>query len=246
MAGDLAVFDLDGTRGKIVDTGPDLVDTTNVVLFRAGPSDRPAGDDPATTSGLGARAMNRGRALGEPGNQPPRRTRWTAHPRGTMSSRLRGPHRAAEPAVSWENASPASDRPLEAAGRRRSCGLHQQEGEPSPASSSTGSSVSSTAFAALSGGDTYGVSKGPTRATSSTPSFDAGGASHRTVFVGDSRIDRETARAANVPIVAVTYGYSDVPVGTLSPDRLLGPGEDVAAAVLDLLASRPMVALTMR
>jgi phosphoglycolate phosphatase len=35
----------------------------------------------------------------------------------------------------------------------------------------------------------------------------AGAARHETVFIGDSRVDVRTARAAGVPIVAVTWGF---------------------------------------
>ena len=44
----------------------------------------------------------------------------------------------------------------------------------------------------------------------------------RAVFVGDSSIDVATARNANVPVWAVTYGYNmDEPIADSRPDRLL-------------------------
>ena len=46
----------------------------------------------------------------------------------------------------------------------------------------------------------------------------AGGELHRAVMVGDSRTDVRTARAANVPVIAVDFGYSKVSVATLHPD----------------------------
>lgn len=66
----------------------------------------------------------------------------------------------------------------------------------------------------------------------------AGGDRDFAVMVGDSRIDIETARAANVPVIAVDFGYSDRPVREFGPDlvisryaelwtcvtRLMGPG----------------------
>ena len=46
------------------------------------------------------------------------------------------------------------------------------------------------------------------------------------LMVGDSITDIRTARAANVPVVAVDFGYSDVPVATLGADRVIsGFGE---------------------
>jgi phosphoglycolate phosphatase len=35
----------------------------------------------------------------------------------------------------------------------------------------------------------------------------AGAANHETVFIGDSRVDVRTARAAGIPVVAVTWGF---------------------------------------
>jgi len=55
-----------------------------------------------------------------------------------------------------------------------------------------------------------------------------GVAAKDTVMVGDSRVDVEAARAAGIPVIAVSYGYSAVPVRQLSPD-----------AVIDSLAELP-------
>ena len=54
-------------------------------------------------------------------------------------------------------------------------------------------------------------------------------------MVGDSITDIRTARAANVPIVAVDFGYSDVPVASLRPDRVISSFADLPA-VIDGLA----------
>lgn len=50
---------------------------------------------------------------------------------------------------------------------------------------------------------------------------DLDGAADAAVFVGDSNTDITTAKAANVPIIAVTFGYSDVPIETLGADQLI-------------------------
>ena len=42
-------------------------------------------------------------------------------------------------------------------------------------------------------------------------------------MVGDSVTDIRTARAANVPVIAVDFGYTDVPIATLLP----GPGHQL-------------------
>jgi len=66
----------------------------------------------------------------------------------------------------------------------------------------------------------------------------AGGDIERAVMVGDSGTDIATARAAGIPVVAVDFGYSDVPVGKLAPDRLISHYDQLAAAVLDLARQR--------
>jgi phosphoglycolate phosphatase len=40
-------------------------------------------------------------------------------------------------------------------------------------------------------------------------------------MVGDSMTDVRTARAANVPVIAVDFGYSEVAPETLNADRLV-------------------------
>jgi phosphoglycolate phosphatase len=40
-------------------------------------------------------------------------------------------------------------------------------------------------------------------------------------MIGDSETDIRTAKAAGVPIVAVDFGYTEVPVVALQPDRVI-------------------------
>ncbi len=61
----------------------------------------------------------------------------------------------------------------------------------------------------------------------------AGGAPKHAVMVGDSETDIQTARAAGVPVVAVTFGYNPVPVASFGPDRLI----DHFDALWDAVAS---------
>jgi phosphoglycolate phosphatase len=49
----------------------------------------------------------------------------------------------------------------------------------------------------------------------------AGGIPADSAFVGDSITDVRAARAANVPIVLVSFGFSDVPPASLEADRLI-------------------------
>jgi phosphoglycolate phosphatase len=57
----------------------------------------------------------------------------------------------------------------------------------------------------------------------------AGG--RRAIFVGDSRTDAETARAARVPLVLVAFGYSTEPVDALGADHVIGHFPDLIPAV---------------
>ena len=53
-------------------------------------------------------------------------------------------------------------------------------------------------------------------------------------MVGDSATDVATARAAEVPVVAVDFGYSDPPVAHFGPDRLISHFDELPAAVFAL------------
>ena len=56
----------------------------------------------------------------------------------------------------------------------------------------------------------------------------AGGQPGTTVFVGDSITDTRTAIAAGIPVIAVSFGFSDRPVGELGADIVI---DDYAALV---------------
>ena len=49
----------------------------------------------------------------------------------------------------------------------------------------------------------------------------AGGDKTRAIMIGDSITDIATARAASVPVIAVDFGYSDIPIAQLKPDRVV-------------------------
>jgi phosphoglycolate phosphatase len=57
-------------------------------------------------------------------------------------------------------------------------------------------------------------------------------------MVGDSINDIDVARAAKVPVIAVAFGYTEVPVAQLGPDRIIDTYGKLAAAVFDLAAVR--------
>lgn len=63
----------------------------------------------------------------------------------------------------------------------------------------------------------------------------AGGALGRSILVGDTATDRETARAAGVPCALVTFGPEGHGIARLAPDALLDHYADLPALALRLL-----------
>lgn len=74
-------------------------------------------------------------------------------------------------------------------------------------------------FAAIAGPDTYGVAKPhPGHLTRTLPALAR--ADHPAVVVGDSGVDVSAARAAGLPIIAVSWGYARVPAAELMADAV--------------------------
>ena len=88
-------------------------------------------------------------------------------------------------------------------------------------------------FAAVGGGDSFGVKKPDPRHLVQTIDA-AGGDPSNAVMVGDSETDIATAKAAKVPVVAVDFGYTTVPVSEFGPDRIISHFDDLDAAVAEL------------
>jgi phosphoglycolate phosphatase len=89
-------------------------------------------------------------------------------------------------------------------------------------------------FAFVCGQDTFGVGKPNAKPLLETIAA-SGGAKERAIMVGDSGADIKTARAANVPVVAVDFGYSDVPIKELGPDRVISHFDQLMQACDTLL-----------
>ena len=64
----------------------------------------------------------------------------------------------------------------------------------------------------------------------------AGGVPDRTLYVGDSPIDLATARAAKLPIVGVSFGYSDKPLNPADFDGFIQHYAELPALAGRLLA----------
>jgi phosphoglycolate phosphatase len=90
-------------------------------------------------------------------------------------------------------------------------------------------------FAAVAGRDTFAVFKPAPGHLIGTIAM-AGGQAERAVMVGDSEVDIATAAAANVPSIAVTFGYTPRPVAEFGPDALIDHYREFPAALKRVLA----------
>jgi len=85
-------------------------------------------------------------------------------------------------------------------------------------------------FAFVCGQDTFGVKK-PDPAVLRLTIERAGGAIADAVMIGDSATDIDTARAASIPVIAVDFGYTEIPVAKLNPDLVISHFDALPAAV---------------
>lgn len=216
----ILVFDLDGT---LVDTAPDLVATLNIILARDGFEPVPY-DEARTMIGGGARAMLE-RAL---------QTRHAEVPAAELD-------RMFEAFIAHYAAHIADDsrpfRGLEAA-------LDRLAGDGFIFAVCTNKlewlslrlldALDLTRrFAFVCGQDTFGVKK-PDPSVLTRTIERAGGDIADAVMVGDSATDIETARAAGIPVIAVDFGYTEIPVDRLNPDRIISGFEALPAAIAEL------------
>lgn len=92
-------------------------------------------------------------------------------------------------------------------------------------------------FSAITGRDTFTVCK-PDPAHLLGAIRLAQGDPLRSIMVGDSTTDYNTAKAAGVPIIGVTFGYTDVPMADLDCDAVISHYDDFLAAMDGISASR--------
>ena len=64
-----------------------------------------------------------------------------------------------------------------------------------------------------------------------------GGSTDRALMVGDAATDAGAARAAGVPLILVSFGYSEIPAADLAPDVLIDHFDDLPAAAARLLGA---------
>jgi phosphoglycolate phosphatase len=90
-------------------------------------------------------------------------------------------------------------------------------------------------FDAIVGGDTFAVAK-PQAEPVLGAIERAGGQKSGSVMIGDSVTDINAARAAGIPVVAVDFGYTQIPVSELGPDRVISHFDELHEAIAALKA----------
>jgi phosphoglycolate phosphatase len=217
----LIVFDLDGT---LVDTAPDLVASLNHTIAQRGLDPLTFGDLTHIV-GHGARAMiERAFRLREvdlsEDELPGMLDRFIVHYRSGMPGQSRP----------YPGLIAALDR-LRAEGFRLAVCTNKMESLARPLIESL---EMTGYFSAIAGGDTFAVRKPDAEHLIGTIRR-AGGDKARTVMVGDSLNDFKVAANAGVPSLAVPFGYSDVPVETLAPTRIIGHFDELTPELVTRL-----------
>ncbi len=214
------VFDLDGT---LVDTAPDLIDTLNFTLTEHGLPAVPY-DEARPMIGGGARGLIERALAAEARDCTP------ADVDRLYASFVThyGEH-IADRSCLFPDVEAALDR-LAAAGHRLAVCTNKLERLSKLLLQKLNLAGR---FATICGQDTFGVQKPDPQVFRATVTR-AGGNPKRAIMVGDSITDIRTARAANVPVVAVDFGYTDVPIANLNPDRVISSFVELPAAILHL------------
>jgi phosphoglycolate phosphatase len=215
------VFDLDGT---LADTAPDLMGALNFVLQREGVAPLPVAAA-RRLLGAGGRALIQ-RGFAESGRQIDAATLerlfvdFLAHYNAHI----------ADGTTLFPGVVACLDRCL-AVGWRLAVCTNKMEHSTKLLLGKLGV-LDRFAFAC--GQDTFGVGKPDPKPFVETVRA-AGGALETAVMVGDSKTDVATARAAGAPVICVDFGYTDVPVTELGPDRVVSHFDAVFGAAAELL-----------
>jgi phosphoglycolate phosphatase len=224
FSGATIVFDLDGT---LVETAPDLVGTLNVLLAREGVATLPL-EKARTLIGQGAKALL---ARGfEVAGEPLPEDRLERLFQDFLVYYL---DHIADLSRPFEGVISALDT-LEAGGARLAVCTNKR----------TDLSLAllenldlAHRFAAIVGGDAAPAQKPDARHLTTTIAR-AGGDPARAVMIGDSISDAKAARNAGVPLVLVSFGYTDTPARDLDPDILIDHFDALPAACARLLRPR--------
>ncbi len=214
----LVIFDLDGT---LLDTAPDLMDSLNHTIDALG-LEPVAYEDMTYLVGSGARAMIE-RALDLQKHQPAN---------GEMDmlfNRFLDHYSAMMPGSSAPYPGlPEAMRRLEEAGMELAVCTNKTE---ALATRLLGLLDLSDYFAAITGGDSFSVRK-PHRGHIEGTIDRAQGDRTAAVMIGDSVNDIAAARNAEIPSIAVSFGYSDTAVEELSPNHIIHHYDELTADLI--------------
>ena len=215
------VFDLDGT---LIDTAPDLIETLNVILKNERLPAVPYEDARLMIGGGARKMLELGlKADGRPTNGPEMERLFKdfiAYYAEHVADRSR-PFPGLEGALDT----------LAAKGCKFAVCTNKME----HLSLLLLDALKMTSrFEFICGQDTFGTMKPDPEVLRRTIQK-AGGDISRAVMVGDSATDINTAKAANVPVVAVDFGYTEIPVSKLGPDRIISHFSALPQAVLELM-----------
>jgi phosphoglycolate phosphatase len=220
----LVIFDLDGT---LVDTAPDLIDSLNHTIEAVG-MQPVTFDDVTYLVGQGVKVMItrafelRRTALDE-ATFTTLFDRFMAHYAAHMPGKSR-PYPGAETCLSN----------LAAAGFGLAVCTNKAEELARPLIDRLGLT---DRFPTITGGNTFAVRK-PDAGHIFGTIEKAGASKNATVMVGDSINDILAARNANIPSIAVRFGYSDVPAEELGADRIVDHFDEITPALIrDLIAA---------
>ena len=215
------VFDLDGT---LVDTAPDLINALNFVLDREGLPPVPL-QSARNMIGAGARKLiERGLELEGRAAGVEDITRLTSDFIDYYAAHI------ADMSRPFEGVEGALD-DLEALGYRFAVCTNKLEWLSKLLLDKLGLSPR---FSAICGADTFGISK-PDPAILQQTIARAGGGLSAAIMVGDAGPDIGVARRAGVPVIGVEFGYTEVPIAELKPDRLINHMRELPAAVQSLM-----------
>ena len=221
MTAPTIVFDLDGT---LVDTAPDLIDTLNVILARHAVP--PVSFDEARTMiGAGVKPLLQ-RVLASKAMHPsPAQLdefyeEYLELYAGHIADRSRP-----FPGL------PAALDTLARQGCHLAVCTNKLEGLSLRLLDALGLAAR---FDAICGQDTFAMRK-PDPDMLRLTIRRAGGDTARAVMVGDSMTDVATARAANIPVIAVDFGYTEIPAAELGADRLISHFDALPETVRQLL-----------
>jgi len=220
------VFDLDGT---LVDTAPDLISALNYILDREGMPPVPL-HSARNMIGAGVRKLiERGLELEGREASPSDITRLTDDFVAYYAEHI------ADGSRPFEGLETALD-DLLARGYRFAVCTNKLEWLSKLLLDRLGLSAR---FAAICGADTFGVSK-PDPAILRQTVARAGGDIASAIMVGDAGTDLGVARRAAIPVIGVSFGYSEVPIADLKPDRLIHHMNELPSAVESLMTGRSL------